>query len=241
MLSSGVESSGMNRKRVPPGGLSTLPASDNQSLLHHDPDHLLLSPPPPPPYTTANSHSSLRSLQKKLSTAFSSTIFTTSSALHGSVLVDGGKVQMRREINLLYAVSLLTGIIIGSGIFVSPVSIVANCGSIGLSLVVWVVSGLLTTCIALSYAELAGMIPSAGGEYSYFREVISDLAAFLHAWMMLLIINPSFYAVLALTTSNYIFKPFFPDCDTPPSAVIIFAVWILGMYSSIFAASVLVN
>lgn len=138
------------------------------------------------------------------------------------------KIHMRREINLLYAVSLLTGIIIGSGIFVSPVSIVANCGSIGLALIVWVLAGVLTIGIALSYAELAGMIPSAGGEYRYFRDIIGRLPAFLLAWSMLIIVNPCFYAVLAMTTTNYLFKPFFPSCDMSAIAKPLFSVWILG-------------
>ncbi|KAI0230632.1 Large neutral amino acids transporter small subunit 1 [Lamellibrachia satsuma] len=121
----------------------------------------------------------------------------------------------------------MTGVIIGSGIFVSPVSIIAQCQSVGLSLVVWAVSGVLTMFVVLSYTELAGMFPKAGGEYAYTMAVLGPLPAFLIAWVNLVIVNPSACAVLALTTTNYLFKPIFPDCALPFAAQKLFSVWIV--------------
>ena len=71
---------------------------------------------------------------------------------------------MKRELGLLHAVTIMVGIMIGSGIFVSPVSITYHCGSIGLSLIIWLLSGVLTLLVALSYAEIGTMLPFAGGE-----------------------------------------------------------------------------
>lgn len=138
-----------------------------------------------------------------------------------------GRIHMKREINFLSASAIMTGVIIGSGIFVSPVSIVAQCGSVGLSLVVWAVSGVLTLFIVLSYIELAGMFPQAGGDYAYMMAIIGPLPAFLNAWVMLVIVNPSSFAVLALTTTNYIFKPIFRDCALPFVAQKLFSVWLV--------------
>ena len=77
---------------------------------------------------------------------------------------NGGKVQMRKEIGLLHATTIMAGIMIGSGIFVSPVSVVHHCGSIALSLIIWLLSGILVLFVALSYAEIGTMLPFAGAE-----------------------------------------------------------------------------
>ena len=136
---------------------------------------------------------------------------------------------MRRELNLLYSVSVMLGVVIGSGIFVSPVSIMFHCQSVGLSLIIWVLSGLLSLCIALCYVELACMFPKAGGEYAFFMEILPGrLVAFLEAWVHLVIINPAFYAVLALIAAQYLVQMFFTDCTAPDRAVKVLSIWILG-------------
>jgi len=78
-------------------------------------------------------------------------------------------IRMSRDINLLSACSIMTGVIIGSGIFISPVSLINNCGSVAMSLLMWVFSGFLSLCIALCFTELAGMFPRSGGEYAFYR------------------------------------------------------------------------
>lgn len=141
----------------------------------------------------------------------------------GSVI----KIRMRREINLLYSIAIMTGVIIGSGIFVSPVSITQNCGSIGLSLVFWAVTGLITLCMVLCYAELGCCYPRAGGEYAYFREILGPVPAFLNVWIQFVVIKPTFQAILALTTTNYLFYPLYPDCSMPTAANKLVSMWIL--------------
>jgi amino acid transporter len=137
-------------------------------------------------------------------------------------------IELRREINLPYAASIMTGIIIGSGIFVSPVSITQNCGSIGLSLIVWILSGILTLGIIMSYAELGALYPKAGGDYAFFKIILGPFPAFLNVWVQFVTVKPTFYAISALTTSNYLLTPFFPDCDIPPVAVKLLSLWILS-------------
>ena len=76
----------------------------------------------------------------------------------------GDKIQMKKGIGLLHATTIMTGIMIGSGIFVSPVSITHHCGSIGLSFIIWLLSGILVLLGALGYTEIGTMLPFAGGE-----------------------------------------------------------------------------
>ena len=77
---------------------------------------------------------------------------------------NGGKTQTKKEIGLLHSTAVVVGVMIGSGIFVSPVSIIHHSGSIGLSLIIWVLSGILVLFVALSYTEIGTMLPFAGAE-----------------------------------------------------------------------------
>src|ERR1700712_4319380 len=83
-----------------------------------------------------------------------------------------------RELGLLDSTMIVAGSMIGSGIFIVPAEISRQVGSAGWLLMVWVVTGLLTVAAALSYGELAAMMPRAGGQYVYLREAYSPLWGF---------------------------------------------------------------
>ncbi|KAH0626183.1 hypothetical protein JD844_001007 [Phrynosoma platyrhinos] len=128
---------------------------------------------------------------------------------------EGGGVALKKEIGLMSACGIIVGNIIGSGIFVSPKGVLENAGSVGLALIVWIVTGLITAVGALCYAELGVTIPKSGGDYSYVKDIFGGLAGFLRLWIAVLVIYPTNQAVIALTFSNYVLQPIFPTCLPP--------------------------
>ena len=107
-----------------------------------------------------------------------------------------------RERDLLY---LFVGSVIGSGIFLTPGLILRHLGgSVGFSLLVWLIGGVLSLLGALTYAELSAANPEAGGLYCYIRDAFGRLLAFLYGWSLLLIIASATIAALAHAFTSYL-------------------------------------
>ena len=111
--------------------------------------------------------------------------------------------KLVRGLGLLDSTMLVAGSMIGSGIFIVSAIIARQVGAPGWLLVVWIVTGLLTLTAALSYGELAAMMPKAGGQYVYLREAFSPLWGFLYGWTLFLVIQTGTIAAVAVGFARY--------------------------------------
>ena len=100
---------------------------------------------------------------------------------------ESGNNKFIQGLGLLDSTMLVAGSMIGSGIFIVSAIISRQVGAPGWLLVVWLVTGVLTLMAALSYGELAAMMPKAGGQYVYLREAFSPLWGFLYGWTLFLL------------------------------------------------------
>ena len=118
--------------------------------------------------------------------------------------------KTKQSLNLLGGISLIIGTMIGSGIFASATTVARLSGSVGMYLMTWVLTGLIATLGALSYAELGTMIKLSGGEYSYLYEAFGPVVAFMFSWVSILILRPSSLSAISLACGNYLIEPFYP-------------------------------
>jgi APA family basic amino acid/polyamine antiporter len=124
-----------------------------------------------------------------------------------------------RGLGLLDSTMLVAGSMIGSGIFIVSADIARQVGSPGLLLLVWLLTGLLTVAGALSYAELAAMMPKAGGVYVYLREAFSPLWGFLYGWTFFLVIQTGALAAVSVAFAVYL-DVLIPNTDLGSSWII---------------------
>lgn len=123
------------------------------------------------------------------------------------------KTELKRSLGLLDATSLVAGSMIGSGIFIVTSAMARDVGSAAWLLLIWVVTGLITVAAALSYGELAGMMPNAGGQFVYIQRAYGRLVSFLYGWTVFSVIQTGVIAAIAVTFANYS-AVFFPVLDT---------------------------
>jgi APA family basic amino acid/polyamine antiporter len=137
--------------------------------------------------------------------------------------------ELPRKLNLLDAASLLIGAVIGSGIFVVPAIIARRIPEPGLVIAIWVFSGVLVLCGALTLAELGAMLPHSGGLYVYIREAYGPFWGFLHGWTCLLVTLSA--PIAALTAAFLLYLKYFiamPVWVEKPLgiAMILFLAWV---------------
>lgn len=109
----------------------------------------------------------------------------------------------RRCLGLFDSVMVVVGIMIGSGIFIVSAEMSRELGSSGWLLVAWAITGVLTVAGALSYGELAAMMPDAGGMYVYLREAFSPICGFLYGWTLWTVIQTGTIAAVAIAFARF--------------------------------------
>ena len=112
--------------------------------------------------------------------------------------------EFKRGLGLFDSTMVVVGSMIGSGIFIVSADIARQVGSPGWLLMAWIVTGALTLTAALSYGELAAMMPRAGGQYVYLREAFSPLWGFLYGWTLFLVIQTGTIAAVSVAFGRFL-------------------------------------
>jgi basic amino acid/polyamine antiporter, APA family len=107
------------------------------------------------------------------------------------------------SLGLLDATMIVAGSMIGSGIFIVSADITRNVGSSGWLIVVWLLTGFMTITAAVSYGELSGMFPKAGGQYIYLKEAYNPLIGFLYGWSFFAVIQTATIAAVAVAFAKF--------------------------------------
>lgn len=120
---------------------------------------------------------------------------------------------LRRSLGLFDATMIVAGSMIGSGIFIVAADMSRQTGSSGWLLFLWILSGLITVMAALSYGELAGMMPKAGGQFVYIQRAWGNVTAFLYGWTVFTVIQTGVIAAVAVAFAKFS-GVFFPWIST---------------------------
>src|SRR5438552_9763608 len=115
----------------------------------------------------------------------------------------GLDTEFHRGLGLYDSTMVVVGSMIGSGIFIVSADMARNIGSPGWLFGAWILTGVLTVVGALSYGELAAMMPRAGGQYVYLREAFSPLWGFLYGWTLFLVIQTGTIAAVSVGFARY--------------------------------------
>ena len=141
-------------------------------------------------------------------------------------------IKLERHMGLFSGITIIVGNIIGSGIFLTPSTVLKNAGSVGMSLVVWSGAGVFSLLGALCFLELGTTITKSGAEYIYIKQIFGDLPAFMVLWVTMVIVAPVSRILTCFTFANYILQPFYGDsgCGAPYEVVAILSVACISKY-----------
>ena len=120
--------------------------------------------------------------------------------------------QFVQGLGLFSATAIVMGSMIGSGIFIVSAEMSRGLGSPALLIAAWLVTAVMTIIGALSYGELAAMMPKAGGQYVYLREALGPLWGFLYGWTLFLVIQTGTIAAVGVAFGKFL-GVFFPECE----------------------------
>lgn len=161
---------------------------------------------------------------------------------NSSTDASGLDTEFTRGLGLYDSTMVVAGSMIGSGIFLVSADMARTIGSPGWMLVAWLIAGLLTITAALSYGELAAMMPRAGGQYVYLREAFSPLWGFLYGWTLFLVIQSGTIAAVAVGFARYtgVLVPWFSEDHYLIAPIHITAGYALSLSTAQFLAVLLI-
>lgn len=148
------------------------------------------------------------------------------------------EIVLKKQLGLLNGIGIIVGIIVGSGIFISPKGVLLEAGSVGACLLIWGLTGGICLVGAMCYAELGTAILTSGADYGYIMQSLGDLPAFLFLWICLTAIVPTGNAITGLTFATYILQPLYPQCGPPDSAVSLVAALCITLLTFINCSNV---
>ncbi|WP_428658511.1 APC family permease [Runella sp.] len=143
--------------------------------------------------------------------------------------------HFKQSLGLLDATMLVSGAMIGSGIFIVSADMARILGSTGWLLVAWVLTGVVTVAAALSYGELAGMMPKAGGQYIYIQRAFGPLTSFVYGWTVFTVIQTGTIAAVAVAFTKYS-AVFFPKLNFQNAENVLFNLGPINVYGGTFYA-----
>ncbi|XP_060075529.1 large neutral amino acids transporter small subunit 2-like [Ylistrum balloti] len=142
------------------------------------------------------------------------------------VVTDVDHLQMKKSISLLHCTAILISVTGHISIFITPTAIFQYTESVGLSLLIWCIGGLINTGVCLCFTEMGTIYPKAGGGYAYVLKVFGDLPGFMIMYGYILMICCPFWAFVAYIASLYTLQPIL-GCRPSEAAVKLLASWIL--------------
>uniref|UniRef100_A0A8C4RSD4 Uncharacterized protein n=1 Tax=Erpetoichthys calabaricus TaxID=27687 RepID=A0A8C4RSD4_ERPCA len=129
---------------------------------------------------------------------------------------NGDAVHFKKNIGYYEGFNFILGVVIGSGIFISPTGVIHySHHNVAMALSVWVACGLLSMMAALCFAELGVTLPSSGGSYFYIKRALGSVPAFIHIWTISFLLSPASLAARAFTFTEYALQPFYSECSSP--------------------------
>lgn len=144
---------------------------------------------------------------------------------------------LQKRVNLFDGISIVAGAMIGSGIFIVSADIARNVGSPGWLMIVWIITGIITVIGAISYGELASMMPHVGGQYVYLREAYNPLVGFLFGWTLFLVIQCGSIAAVAVAFAKFtgVLVPWISEKN------VLFRIWKLNITSTQVVAIAMIS
>ena len=140
--------------------------------------------------------------------------------------------ELKKSLGLLQAFAYVFGSLFGSGFFISPGLVAKQTNSMGLALLVWIISGTICVFGALCFCELASALKKTGGEFIFIKEAYGNVAGFCLIWTQTFVIYPTGRAIISSTIGEYCVSPFH-DTSSPNGRLIVQSVAIFCIFVSL--------